>query len=117
MTPPNSLQLAQKEGRIALAMQAYKERRISSLRTAAQTYDVPESTLRGRVNGVIARRDSVPTSRKLTTSEESTLVQWILSMDERGLAPRHDTVRQMANILLQKRSTLNHDNPPYIDKL
>lgn len=92
MSPPNNAQLAQKEGRIALAVQSYKEGHISSLRAAAQMYDVPESTLRGRVKGVPARRDSVPINRKLTTSEESTLVEWILSMDERGLPPRADYV-------------------------
>ena len=53
MTLPNSLQLAQKEGRIALAVQAYKEGRISSLYTAAQSYDIPESILRGCIKGII----------------------------------------------------------------
>jgi hypothetical protein len=41
---------------------------------------------------------------KLTETEALTLVEWILSMNERGLPPRADTVRHMANLLLQKRS-------------
>jgi hypothetical protein len=57
------------------------------------------------------RRDIRPASCKLTQTEESTLVQWVLSMDQRGLAPTQDVVRQMANLLLQKRSQ-NQDNPP-----
>ena len=44
-------------------------------------------------------------------------MKWILSMDKRGLAPRSDTVRQMANLLLQKRSTLNQGNLPEIGQL
>src|SRR5450432_2354198 len=104
MPLPNNLQLGQKEGRIALAVQAYSQGYFSSLRAAASAYDVPESTLRSRVKGVSSRRDSEPRNRKLTITEESTLVQWILSMDQRGLSPRSDSVRQMANLLIEKRS-------------
>jgi hypothetical protein len=117
MPLPNNLQLDQKEGRMALAIQAYKQGHFSSRRAAAGTYDVPESTFRSRVKGVCSRRDSEPRNRKLTTTEESTLVQWILSMDQRGLSPRSDAVRQMANLLLQKRSDLHQDNHPSVGKL
>jgi hypothetical protein len=111
MAPPNSVQLAQNEGRIALAVLAFKQGHISSVRAAAKAYDVPETTLRGRVKGLPARRDTVPTTRKLTTTEELTLVEWVLSMDQRGLAPTYDIIRQMANLLLQKRSSQNQANP------
>jgi hypothetical protein len=74
MSLPNNAQLAQKEGRMALAVQSYREKRFSSLCKAARAYDIPESILQGRVKGVTIRRDSVPCNRKLTTSEESTLV-------------------------------------------
>jgi hypothetical protein len=110
MAPPNHNQLAQKEGRITLAMQAFKQGYISSLRAAAKAYDVPETTLRGHVKGICARRDTVPINQKLTTTEESTLVEWILSIDQRGLAPTREIVEQIANILLQKRSQ-NQTNP------
>jgi hypothetical protein len=70
MAPPNNTQLTQKEGRIALAIQALKRGHISNIYTAAQTYDVPDKTLRRRVNGINARRDSIPINRKLTTIEE-----------------------------------------------
>ena len=107
MAPPNSVQLAQKEGQITLAVQAFKAGQFSSKRACANTYNIPESTLRRRVKGTHARRNTVPINRKLTTTEESTLIEWILSMDQRGLAPRSDTVRQMASLLLQKRSQDN----------
>src|SRR5450432_3333418 len=48
-----------------------------------------------------------PPNCKLSIAEETTLVQWILSMDQRGLPPRPDSVRQMANLLLEKRSDSN----------
>jgi hypothetical protein len=107
MAPPYNTQLAQKEGRIALAMQAYKGGQFSSTKACADAYDISDATLRRRVKGIHARCDSVPINRKLTTTEESTLIEWILSMDQRGLAPRSDTVRQMASLLLQKRSQDN----------
>ena len=107
MAPPNNVQLAQKEGRIVLAVQAFKQGHFMSLRAAAYAYDVPESTLRRRVKGIPARRDAVPTNRKLATTEESTLLKWILSRDERGMPATVDCVEQMANLLLQKRSNSN----------
>jgi hypothetical protein len=107
MAPPHNTQLAQKEGRIALAVQAYKGGQFSSTKACADAYDISDATLRRRVKGIHARCDSVPSNRKLTTTEESTLIEWILSMDQRGLAPRSDTVRQMASLLLQKRSQDN----------
>jgi hypothetical protein len=45
MAPPHNAQLAQKEGRIALAAKSYKEGHFSSQRAAAKMYDIPESTL------------------------------------------------------------------------
>ena len=107
MAPPHNTQSAHNEGRIVLAVQAIKQGRVSSMRAAAQTYDISKSTLRRRVQGINARRDSVPMNRKLTTTEESTLIEWILSMDQRGLLVRSDSIRQMANLLLQKRSQDN----------
>ena len=75
-----------------------------SKRSTADTYNLPESSFRHYVTGHPARRDSKPTNCKLTDTEKSALVQWILSIDQRGLAPRAANVRQMANLLLVKRS-------------
>jgi DDE superfamily endonuclease/Tc5 transposase DNA-binding domain/helix-turn-helix, Psq domain len=117
MPPPKTTQSSQTEGRIALAIEALKQGHFTSVRGAAKAYDVPESTLRYRIHKHPARRDSRPINCKLTDIEESTLVQWILSMDQRGLSPRSDTVRQMANLLLQKRSDSSQDNHPTVGKL
>src|SRR5450432_10869 len=104
MPPPNSTESVQREGRIALAIEALKQGSFTSLLGAARSYDVPYTTLRHRVRQCPARRDKRPPNCKLTATEELTLVQWILSMDQRGLAPRPDSVQQMANLLLKKRS-------------
>jgi hypothetical protein len=113
----NTTQSMQQEGRIALAMDAIQKGHFISARAAAKSYDVVHSTLQNRVNRRPTRRDSRPTNRKLTDTEESTLVQWILSMDQRGLSPRSDSIRQMANLLLQKRSNSSQGNPPTVGKL
>jgi Tc5 transposase DNA-binding domain/helix-turn-helix, Psq domain len=95
----------QTEGRLQLACQAYQKGQFRSIRGAVTAYDVPRTTLTRRVQGVPARRDSRPTNRKLTDTEEATLLEWILSMDQRGLAPRAAHVRQAANLLLAERAT------------
>jgi DDE superfamily endonuclease/Tc5 transposase DNA-binding domain len=85
-------------------MDALKHGHFTSVRDAAKSYDLVHTTLQRRVNGRLAKCNLRPTNCKLTNTEESTLVQWILSMDQRGLSPRSDFVRRMANLLLQKRS-------------
>src|SRR5450432_3513967 len=112
MPPPNSTSSVHQEGRIALAIEALKQGSFTSLLSAAKPYDVPYTTLYRRVCQCPARRDTRPPNCKLTATEESTLVQWILSMDQRGLAPRPDSVRQMANLLLKKRSNSNSNPNP-----
>jgi hypothetical protein len=71
------------------------------------SYDMLYSTTRDRKNGLPARVNSRPGRTKLTAIEESMLVKWILSIDNRGLAPRAPAVKQMANLLLAKRSDIN----------
>ena len=112
MPPPNSTNLVQQEGRIALAIEALKQGYFTSLKGAARSYDVPYTTLRRRVRDYPARRGKRALNCKLTATEELTLVQWILSMDQRGLAPRPDSVRQMANLLLEKRSNSDSNSNP-----
>ena len=41
----------------------------------------------------------------MTPLDEDTFTQWILSMDDRGAAPRHSAVEDMANLLLATRGT------------
>src|SRR5450432_3992596 len=110
MPPRDSTSSAQQEGRIELAIQAIKQGYFSNSSAAAKAYDVPYSTLYDRLHNRPARRDARPSNCKLTATEELTLVQWILSMDQRGLAPRPESVRQMADLLLQKRSNSNSNS-------
>src|SRR5688572_17840516 len=96
-------QASNQEGKILLAIQAYKQGQISSLRKASALYTVPNSTLHDRSNGRTTSENNQLKNRKLSSTEELILSQWILSMDERGKAPRIAIVQEMANILLASR--------------
>ena len=102
--PPNrsgaSPNQANREGRILLALNDLKQGRIYSLRAAAKLYDLPYSTLQDRATGVSSRVETGRYRRKVTELEEDSLVQWVLSLDSRGAAPRPSTIREMADILL-----------------
>jgi hypothetical protein len=50
-----------------------------------------------------SRRDSTPNLKKLTSYEESALVQYILDLDSRGFPPRPQGVQEMADLLLSER--------------
>jgi hypothetical protein len=105
--PPNRTEKSRKsieqEGRILLAIKAIQKQEIRSLREAARRFNVPYATLRTRRNGTKNRAETRANSHKLTQSEEESLLQWILSMDSRGAAPRPTMVEEMANILLAER--------------
>jgi helix-turn-helix, Psq domain len=62
------------EGRILLAIQAVKLGHFQSVQAAAISYDICDSTLRNRINGMASQRDVIPNSRKLTPIEELAIV-------------------------------------------
>ena len=88
------------EGRLDLAYQAYKQGDFQTHTAAAKAYDVPPKKLKRRLAGIQPRLGSIAKNRLLTLTEEETLLQWILSMDRRGMPPRVTTVRQMASLLV-----------------
>ena len=103
--PRSSTKSVEQEGRILLAIEAFKKKEITSIRGVARIFNVPESTLRTRLRGIQQRATSRANSSKLTAIEEESLQKWILSMDSRGSAPRPSSVQEMANLLLQQRGT------------
>jgi hypothetical protein len=89
-----------KEANIIMAIQAMKRDPTLSSQRAATIYAVPETTLRRRTKGQPARREIRNGMLKLTSTEEESLVRYIIDLDSRGFGPRIDHVRDMANILL-----------------
>ena len=80
-------QLLQKEGRLSLATRSFQNNPSQSKRGLATLFDVPESTLRSRLQGTKARHEMRFAKRKLQLLEEEALVQWILDLDRRGFSP------------------------------
>lgn len=91
------------EARIILAIEAIHTTKKLSRRKAAQIYNVPETSLRDRMNGITVKREDRNPRHILTFSEEQMLVRYILDMDARGFPPRISSVEDMANSLLQTR--------------
>jgi hypothetical protein len=88
------------EGRVLLAIQATKSPHKLFIRRAAQLYDV---TLTRRIHGSQPRAGRRDKQRPLTPIEEEELVRYVLDLDSRGLPPRIEDVRDIANLLRATR--------------
>ncbi|KAG2001081.1 hypothetical protein GB937_010526 [Aspergillus fischeri] len=95
----------EQEGRVLLAISALKNNQIRNISEAARVDNVPRTTLRQHLDGHIFRPEARANGHKMTQNEEESLIRWILSMDQRGAAPRPSHVREMANILLAQRGS------------
>jgi hypothetical protein len=103
MAQPNTTQLPYDEDNILLAISALNKRQIPNVNQAAARYNVPESTLRGRLAGVTPRRDCQANLKKLTKPEEEAVIRHILDLDSQGFSPSLSAIRVMANRLLAER--------------
>ena len=97
------MQIQTQEARIILAIEAIRTSKNLSRRAAAKIYQVPESTLRSRMNGHTSLCERRPANHKLTELEEEVIVRYILDMDTRGFAPRLAGVEDMADYILESR--------------
>ena len=66
---------SEQEGRILLAIQAFKNKEISSIRDTARRFNIPRSTLCDRLHGIQNRAISCANSYKLTEIEEDSLLK------------------------------------------
>ena len=95
----------QHEDRIVLAIEALNSGQIPSIRKAAAAFDVPLSTLHNRLTGRVSRQQSQVGRRKFILTEETALIRWIESMDNRGMSPTLGYIRQMADLLIRERGS------------
>ena len=99
MATPQQQEAIYQEGRIALAIQAYKPDQFQTPTAAAKSYNVPPTTLHDRLKGKLPKRGSTTKNRVLTPTTEEFLVQWILSRDQCSMLPTTAIVQQMAGLL------------------
>src|SRR5450432_829231 len=97
------MQIQTNEARIILAIEAIRTSKKLSRRKAAKIYNIPETTLRDRMNGRTTLSERRPAVQKLTEMEEEIIVQYIFDRDSRGFSPRLTDVEDMANYLLDAR--------------
>ena len=108
MVSQHNVQKLRQEGRITLARRSIQNNQISSVRRAAVLYDVPQTSLVRRVNGIVPLTEFNAKKRKLQPSEEQALVEWALELNRRGFPPYIIDLRRMADTLLTARG----QNPP-----
>ncbi len=97
---PYKMSVLTKEGRIILAIEAIRTTKKMSIQCTAKTYEVPEAIFCHRIKGRVAIFEKRNVYLKLTSSEEDTLVQYILDLDTRGFPSWINGVEDMANSLL-----------------
>jgi hypothetical protein len=102
--PPNAL-LLEHEGRLQLALEAYKAGQFRSHQAAAQAFNVKHRTLSHRAQGLLFRAEAAPNCQKLTTTKQQTIVRYILDLESRGFAPRLCEVADIADKLLAERGS------------
>ena len=70
-----------REGRLVLAINAYKQGQFEALQPVITTYDVPRITARHRIAGITLKRGFIALNCCLIPVQEETLKQRILLMD------------------------------------
>ena len=97
MSEPN------KEARLHLVLQAYRENPKKGIRLLAIHYRVSESTLCKRVNSITSRSELRQAIYKLTKTKEEVILQRVLNLDTRGFSPYISSIEEIANLILESR--------------
>lgn len=107
MTRRKDQEITEKEARLQQAIVEYKKRqktsKTTSLNRVAKDFNVPRQTLKDRLDGKLPRNKAHEELMHLTNEEEKELVHWITTLTQRGYAPRYRTVRELAEIIRNRR--------------
>ncbi|KAF7914288.1 uncharacterized protein EAF01_000694 [Botrytis porri] len=91
------------EARILLAIEAIQKDKKTSIRKVAKIYNISNTTLQRRINGITSRSEYRPKSYNLSELEENIISEYIIDMDLRGFPPKLRNVEDMANHILESR--------------
>jgi hypothetical protein len=108
MYPHNAISMANQEVFIAAAINDLSTGVYTSRRKAAKAYNIPESTLRDRMNGAKNHAISHQHQQRLSPQQEEFLADWILEEGARGYPPSIPRVQEMASRILR----MNGDDNP-----
>lgn len=90
---------SQSEQALQNALQAYIRQEYPSIRAAARAYNVSFATLARRVKGGNTRQQARQTQQTLSPTQESLLIQWIISIEAAGTPPTFAQVREFAGCI------------------
>ncbi|KZL85197.1 transposase [Colletotrichum incanum] len=93
------------ESRIILAIQALEKDPKMPVRRAASTFEVPESTLRDRRAGRVARGERRPNSMKMTITEEEVILERVINLIDRGFPPRQEDEQSIIALYMPPHSS------------
>jgi hypothetical protein len=103
---PNNLDELDKEARIQLALAEVRRsglrengNPVYSLRQAAQTFNIPPTTLTDRYKGGVTRLQAHEHELAVSKTKEETLVEWMKVMGRRGIPMSAQTLREHASLL------------------
>lgn len=99
--PNKSRNSTEQEGRVLPAISASKEEKIHNIAKTAHVYNVPIQHWR-QLNGREFWAEGCANLHKLTKNEKDSIVQWVLSLEKRGAAPKPAHIQEIANVLLSK---------------
>ena len=120
MTRPKDPESVEKEARLEQAIAEYQKRQNTSnpisIRRIAKDFDVPRSSIQNRLKGVRPCDKAQERSMNLTNVEETELVHWIITLTQRGYAPRYRTVRELAEIIRNRRTIGVNDEDIHLVK-
>ena len=89
---------------VQAALKDLKSKKYSSIARAAEAYSIPLSTLGLRVSGGQSQSQAQECNRRLTSTEEQELVQWVIELTSHNIPARVCMLNGMATIILQSQS-------------
>src|SRR5438046_8141837 len=107
MTRPKDPESVETELRLQQAIAAYrkqqKKSKKMSLQRIAKDFNVPRQSLQNHLDGKLPRNQAHEQLMHLTIEEEKELVHWITILTTCGYAPHYHTVRELAEIIRNRR--------------
>jgi hypothetical protein len=112
MGSKNSKKRPDLEVQISKALYALKSKDFSSIRAAAQFFEVGHTTLSRRLRGSVSQSKSKEMAQILTNAEEDTLIRWIKRCTKGGLHITGPMLLELTRHLRAARVTnASHDTP------
>jgi len=92
MATPQQQEDLFREGRLILAIDAYRQGQFEALQPATIMYNMPQTTARRRIAGIPLKRGSIALNHHLTPAQKKVLKQWILLINQYNMPLRIATI-------------------------